>query len=280
MLATLAALTASLASLAVGADIPLLAIDGPQPALISRSGLLARADARVLGVAEPLWSARLQVSVVPLADLLKLDPTPADGGVAAASATLEVSCADGFVAQLPRAALDNRDPHRPIAYLAVERPEEPWPLGGHDGKTATGPYAIVWSSPEGQRVPDESWAFAVVRLALRTAPAVRYPALAPQAPAGTAPQRGFDVFLQSCLPCHKLNGQGPAVVGPDLNAPQSPLDYLGPQRLAAFLRDPQSLRAWEGDPMPSFSREVLSDGQLADLLSYLADRQSHRAPTR
>jgi mono/diheme cytochrome c family protein len=76
--------------------------------------------------------------------------------------------------------------------------------------------------------------------------------------------------------CHTLNGGGDATVGPDLNIPYNPTEYLRPEALRRLIRDPQALRLWPGAKMPAFDSKALSDRELAEILAYLrhmADRK-------
>jgi mono/diheme cytochrome c family protein len=252
-----------LLALTLAADAPLSVAIAPE-AELAHDALLARADLRELTFDIPGVGAPVRLAAIPLRALLPPLPAGTDA--------VDVACADGFVAVLPRADVENGDPARPIAYLAVERGKNPFPtLKGH----GLGPYMVVWAAPDGQSVPRERWPYQVLRLSASVPLGKRYPRLVPAASTGAA-MAGFNVFVQNCLPCHPLNAEGPARVGPDLNLPHSPLEYLGAARFAAYLRDPQSLHAWPAARMPPFPSSVLSDAQLADLLAYLGERNAAR----
>jgi len=47
--------------------------------------------------------------------------------------------------------------------------------------------------------------------------------------------------------CYTLNGAGNAHVGPDLNLPQNPTEYLVPAALRQLIRNPASVRSWLRD---------------------------------
>ncbi len=254
-----------LLALVLAADAP-LSVAVPVETRLSRAELLGRADVRELTLRIPGVASLTRLAVIPLRDLV--------GALPAGTDAVDVACADGFVAVLPRADIENGDPGRPIAYLAVEREKDPFPpIRGQ----APGPYMVVWAASGGQSVPRELWPYQVTRISASVPLGKRYPRLVPAAPkAASGAAAGFKVFVQNCLPCHSLNGEGPARVGPDLNLPQSPVEYLGPARLMAYVRDPQSLHAWPGARMPPFPPSVLSDSQLADLVAYLAERAAAR----
>src|SRR5881392_899523 len=110
--------------------------------------------------------------------------------------------------------------------------------------------------------------------------AQRFPAIVP--PPGIAAdasvKRGFAVAVKNCLVCHTLNLGGDASVGPDLNVPFNPTEYLRADALRRLIRDPQSLRRWPGARMPGFSSAVLSDRDLNDLLAYLRNMADRKVP--
>ena len=84
------------------------------------------------------------------------------------------------------------------------------------------------------------------------------------------PARAGEVlFVVQCLPCHKLNRAGSSDVGPDLNLPQNPTEYLTPQGLHDLIRDPRAVRAWPGIAMPSFPPDHLSDREIGLVIAYL-----------
>jgi mono/diheme cytochrome c family protein len=79
---------------------------------------------------------------------------------------------------------------------------------------------------------------------------------------------GQALFVIQCLPCHKLNGAGAADVGPDLNLPQNPTEYLTPQGLHDLIRNPKSVRTWPAQSMPALA-DYLSDRDIELVIAYL-----------
>lgn len=70
--------------------------------------------------------------------------------------------------------------------------------------------------------------------------------------------------------CYTLNGAGKAHVGPDLNLPQNPTEYLVPTALRQLIRNPGSVRSWPAMQMPGFDQEALSDHEIEMIIEYLA----------
>ncbi len=191
--------------------------------------------------------------------------------------TIRFVAADGYVATLPAAPLLARGDGA-VAYLAIEPTDMPWPpLKAGESATA-GPFSVVWVRPDQAGIRPAQWPYQVARIE-SVAPLVRrYPMLAP-APAVSAldPIRhGFAAYEKYCSTCHTLNLGGDSSIGPDLNVPYNPTEYMRVDALRRLIRDPQSLRRWQAAKMPKFPIATLSDRELTDLLAYLrhmADRK-------
>src|SRR5207237_3994464 len=212
---------------------------------------------------------------VPIASLLT--------GVGA-DETLRFVANDGFVATLPAALLLARG-DAAMAYLAVEPPDAPWPALKAGDNASAGPFYLVWLRPERGGITDEQWPYQVARIESVAPLARRFPALAPSSTlsARDPVRHGFAVFERQCSVCHTLNLGGDASIGPDLNVPFNPTEYLRVDALRRLIRDPQSLRRWQDAKMPRFPVANLSDRELTDLLAYLrhmADRKVPLTPTK
>lgn len=191
-------------------------------------------------------------------------------------ATLRFIASDGFVATIPASLLLARG--GAAAYLAAEPPDAPWPPVKPDAAATAGPFYLVWLHPERGNVTPEQWPYQVTRIEAVAPLLKRYPMLAPAASlsAQDAARRGYAVFEKNCSVCHTLNLGGDATIGPDLNVPYNPTEYLRVDALRRLIRDPQSLRRWPAAKMPAFDPRLLSDRDLTDLLAYLrhmADRK-------
>lgn len=226
----------------------------------STEALLKRHDVRTISVPEDVAFHRtMHYRAVPLIALLK----SIDSGD-----HLQFVADDGFAAEIPAALLLNK--HGSEAWLAIEDPAQPWPAVNKDHGHA-GPFYIVWTQPQAAQVNPEQWPYQLATIRKLGGVAARFPAILPDPslPANSAVQRGFVVFQRTCFACHTLNGEGDAKLGPDLNLPYNPTEYLRADLLRAFIRNPQSLRHWPQAKMQGFDTKALSDTDLDAVLAYL-----------
>ncbi len=190
---------------------------------------------------------------------------------------LQARASDGFAAEMAAQPLLATQGAR--AWLAIEDPATPWPPIAR-GKPSAGPFYLVWTDPQAGPISPEQWPFQLA--SIRRLPPLdsRFPALRPTP--GLADDdpitRGYALFQQNCLACHRLNGAGDARMGPDLNLPFNPTEYFVAGTLERYIRNPQSLRQWPEAKMPGFSVEVLSDDDLTALISYIRHMAGRKVP--
>lgn len=258
---------ALLPALAGAADLLVELADGEHR--YSSAELLARPTSHELEIpADVAYQRPMHYRALPLAELLE-GVSPTDH--------LQAVADDGFAAELPAAPLLATQGAR--AWLAVEEPDKPWPALGKAGKSA-GPFYLVWTDPAQGRIGPEQWPYRVVKLRVLAPVAERFPALRPD-PALAADDpvnRGFALLQKHCLACHRLNGQGDAAFGPDLNLPYNPTEYFRADLLRRYIRDPQALRRWPQARMPGFAVSALSEAELDQLLAYLRHMAGRKAP--
>jgi mono/diheme cytochrome c family protein len=244
---------------------------GGQTRHFARDALLARPDATTVEIANDVaYGKAMRFRAIPLAALLA-------GLDAAADSVIETVALDGFAAQLPLDLVTNSDPAKAVAWLAIEPGDAPWPP--LSGKTASaGPFYIVWTGAAAATIRSEQWSYQVAKLESQPSPASRWPALGvdPALPATHPVRTGQALFVTQCLPCHALNGAGSGTVGPDMNKPMSPTEYLKPAALHALIRDPRSVRSWPGQLMPGFAADQMSDREIDLVIGYLAHMAARR----
>ncbi|CAO3399297.1 cytochrome c [Azospirillum sp. 11R-A] len=246
--------------------------------VFDRDALLARPDAVTVDIpADISYGRPMSYRAVPLASLLGTAIAPS--GDFPPGTVLEGVASDGFTAQLPPELCLRSGPDGAVAFLAVEPADRPWP--NLPGKAVSaGPFYLVWVRPEASGVRSEQWPYQLARIVASDDPLRRWPQLAvePGLPADSAIRAGQAVFITQCMACHTLNGAGSATMGPDLNRPMNPTDYLTPAGLKTLIRDPRSVRTWPGQQMPGFDPAMLSDADLDRVVAYLGHMAGRKAP--
>jgi mono/diheme cytochrome c family protein len=233
----------------------------------SSAQLLARTDVRNITIpADVAFKHSMRYRAVPLRALL-IGMKPGEH--------LQFVGADGFAAEIDSTPLLNTLGAQ--AWLAIEDPAHPWPtLAENHGRA--GPFYLVWTQPQAGHISPEQWPYQLATIRKLSGVAERFPAILPDPslPADSPVQRGFTVFKRTCFACHTLNGEGDARLGPDLNTPHNPTEYLSAELLRAYIRDPQSLRRWPQAKMQGFDTQAMSDADLDAVLAYLQYMAKHK----
>jgi mono/diheme cytochrome c family protein len=236
-----------------------------------RDTLLARPEVTSVEIAHDVaYGKAMRFRAIPLAVLLP-------GLSTSNESVLETVATDGFAAQLPLDLVTNTDPAKAVAWLAIEPDDAPWPP--LPGKTASaGPFYIVWTGATAATIRSEQWPYHVAKLETQPSPAARWPALGvdPALPGTHSVRAGQALFVTQCLPCHTLNGAGSSTVGPDMNKPMNPTEYLTHDGLHALIRDPRSVRSWPGQLRPGFAADQMSDREIDLVIEYLAHMAARR----
>jgi mono/diheme cytochrome c family protein len=260
-----------LGSPGASADAVLDIAIGGESRQLARDALLARPDVTSVEIANDVaYGKAMRFRAIPLAALLAAFRAPADS-------VIETIALDGFAAQLPLDLVTNTNPARAVAWLAIEPADAPWPP--LPGKTASaGPFYVVWTGAAVATIRSEQWPYQVAKLVSEPSPLARWPVLGvdPALPATDPVRAGQALFIKQCLPCHKLDGAGTSTVGPDMNRPMSPTEYMTRTGLYALIRDPRSVRSWPGELMPGFPTDQMSDREIDLVIEYLAHMAARR----
>jgi len=277
LLATTPVMMAVATRPAAAAEMPAVAfaVHG-QAVTLDRAALLARGDLTMVDIPDDVAYGRaMRYQAVPMAALM------ADMGLKPDD-HLEVAALDGFVAQLPAALLRESRPGGGRACLAVEPADAPWP--NRPGKDAdAGPFYMVWLNPQAGGVSAEQWPYQVARFTATVPLLERFPAMRVDAalPADDPARAGEQQFAVQCAACHTIIGAGPAAVGPDLNLPMNPTEYLQAPALKMLIRDPKSVRSWGAAQMLGFSPDDLTDAEIDQVVAYLTHMAGRKqAPAR
>ena len=235
----------------------------------SQSQLLSRRDVQTISTADSEYKRRVtRFRAIPIANLFK-------GLVVPEVAVIQCNSVDGFSAILEKTRLFSTDPTASKAFLAIEDPQHPWPplLGK---ASSAGPFYLIWTHPQASAIGGEEWPYQIASFNILSDPRRVFPTMYPADDAALNVQNGFKSFQKNCFACHKINGNGAAAIGPDLNLPMNPTEYFEAKALTAFIRNPASVRTWPGMVMHGFSAAAIPDAELADLLAYLRNMSSRK----
>jgi mono/diheme cytochrome c family protein len=241
-------------------------VNGNQKKIFLRSELLKLPSLKQLSIAnDPAYAGHNRTySAIPVSTLFK-------GIAVGENSVIAFSCSDGFSALISTKKLLNTDPQQSMAYLAVETTKDPWPpLKPGDAATA-GPFYLIWENPDKSNIVTEEWPYQLVSFEVKISEESQYPLLVPgeSVPPQSSIEQGYHTFMKNCFACHSLNGEGKDKMGPDLNIPFSPTEYMKPDYLVRLVRDPQGLRHWPQAKMPGFKVASLSEVDLKNLIDYL-----------
>lgn len=150
------------------------------------------------------------------------------------------------------------------AYLAFDDVDVPGFLPIGPQRVSPAPTYLVWTR-QGQNNLDthpRPWQLSTIEIAPFEA---LYPHTVPTGePAVSDAMRGYSVFRDHCIKCHAINREG-GRVGPDLNLPQSIVEYRPTEQIRAYVKDPAVFRY---GAMPAHPQ--LTEDDLDALLAYFA----------
>ena len=185
---------------------------------------------------------------------------------------VQFRCLDGFVVTMSKERIMHTGSGQSIAYIAIENPKSKWPdLPLKPSSGSAGPFYLVWLKPELSGILQEEWPYQIAAFEVKGRLKDLYPRIFPTHPEDTKVARGLKLFQQTCFACHTMNREGPAQVGPDLNLPLNPTEYLKESILPRYIRNPKAIRSWEGSKMPGFGPETFSDEDIATIVAYLKE---------
>jgi mono/diheme cytochrome c family protein len=125
-----------------------------------------------------------------------------------------------------------------------------------------GPFYVVWTRPGQRDTHIWPWPYQLAEIEVTDWRATHPHAVPSTAPPDAPAWRGFALFRERCVACHAVNGEG-GRVGPDLNVPQSIVEYRAVPQLKQFIRAPQTFRYGNMPAHPD-----LTDADLDALIAY------------
>lgn len=230
------------------------------------AALRARCGETVVAVDDPYAGGPRRYAACPLRAVLELGfgtPLASLGGQDVVFRAL-----DGYT----RPASPERlaDPDGWLAFADAGRDAGFAPLGTID----PAPFYVVWTGTGHGDAAGYPWPYQLDAVEV-TDLARRWPHTVPTGlPADGPAFAGFRLFRGECIACHTMNGEG-GTVGPELNVPQSIVEYRPIAQIKAYIRDPATFRY---SKMPAHPN--LTDADLDALVAYFEAMKTRKYDPR
>jgi mono/diheme cytochrome c family protein len=232
-------------------------IEGRTVRTLTLAQLRERVVERTISNFDPYYEREKRFRALPIERVLAVG---FEGEPAAALPTrpFVLRARDGYTVPIAGDRLLEGGAH--VAFADDEHPGRWDPIGPRRADPA--PLYLVWAGRQqcNLETHPRPWQLAVIEIA-------RYESVFPHTvpahtPEGSPARRGFETFARECVRCHAMNREG-GRVGPELNVPQSIVEYRPAEQIRAYIRNPLTFRY---GAMPAHPH--LSEGQLDELLAY------------
>jgi len=232
---------------------------------LRRAELVESCGLRRVSVDDPYYEARKEFLACPLEGVLEAGfGTPAED---LAHEQFLLEARDGFTRPAPGTQLFEGG-----AFVALGEAEGgvgSWqPIDRR--QVDPGPFYLVWTGADQADPHRHPWPYQLARVRIASLDEL-YPHMRPQGLVAEDPAwTGLRVFQSQCIACHAINGEG-GKVGPDLNVPQSIVEYRPEAQIRAYIRNPETFRY---TTMPAHLD--LSESELDALISYFEAMKSRK----
>jgi mono/diheme cytochrome c family protein len=229
---------------------------------VDRPTLEKNCAAQTVSLDDPYYGRPMRFRACPLAEVLRIgfgEPVAALSGD-----TFLLRARDGYAKPASGARLLESGGFLAFADADHAHGDDPGWQPIERKQANPGPYYMVWTLPPGTDWQQYPWPYELTTIEITSLDAA-FPHIAPRGAAPDSPaQLGFTIFRQQCIACHAINREG-GTIGPDLNVPQSIVEYRPVEQIKAYIRNPQTFRYTN---MPAHPQ--LTDAELDGLVAYFS----------
>jgi len=256
----------------VGARSLAFLIESQPVTSLTAEELTRRIEARRVEVFEPYERTEIAFTALPLERVLD----EAYGPSWRKHEAILFTCRDGYQPTIAvRRVLDQRGflaiaRHGDVGFTILKYEE------GTKKRINLGPFYVIWENLDDARIRGEGdygWPYQVVRIDLVSFRS-HFREMAPPRNASSKVLAGFEAFVVHCSKCHTINGYG-GDIGPELNYPANPTEYMKDDWLRKWIDDPTSMR--RAPRMPPLNPELPERARVIDeIVAYLEAMASHK----
>lgn len=239
-----------------------------QPKRLSLSEIQSAITPVNIHIPDPLYGRIMNYRALPLAAVLHYGFTQADATTSATQLTRAdflIRCQDGYTVPVSAKILFETG-----GFLAIADLDHPnWLPIGKRGVNP-GPALVVWQAAHqtDEKIYPRPWQ--VVGFEQKDLSQQYHYTKPHDATADASAKKGHQLFMRDCVRCHAINRQG-GTLGPDLNVPQSIVEYRPIEQIKQYIRNPLTFRYGTMPAQPQ-----LSDLDLNALIAYFSHMKMHK----
>lgn len=241
-------------------------LDHSQPIVTRTSEELTRLVEPVqVEVFEPHQHTKMTFEALPLRQVLD----DAYGRIWREREAIVFTCRDGYEPTIAVRRILNHSAFLALSRLGQQEFTIVDARHGAPTEVNLGPFYVIWENLDDAKIraeDDYGWPYQVVRIELVSFEE-QFSRMVPAKEASNRIWAGFDAFAIHCSRCHAINGQG-GNVGPELNYPANPTEYMKEEWLRRWIDEPTSMR--RNPAMPPLNRNLPNrERVIDDIVRYL-----------